>query len=113
MNANDLVQEYAELYGKGSQKRIEPEQYTHMKRWMEDKLQKKMPRPFFITRGEGGGQKYRLWWLVFDVLGNANKPSYFYTDMNSTEKYLIKHGHLPLQNWIDDKSEHLPYNKRR
>ncbi len=29
--------------------------------------------------------------------------------MESTKKYLIKHGHKELQEWIDDKSEHLKY----
>ena len=112
MNATDLVEEYASIYGKGSQNRIDPDMYEHMHDWLEKKLGKKMPRPLFVTRGEGGGQKYRLWWFVFDILGNANKPSYFYTDMASTSKYLTKHGHLSLQQWIDDKSAHLMFKAK-
>jgi hypothetical protein len=109
MRAEDLVNEYAELYGKGMQKRIDADQYNHMKEWMERTMRKRMNRPFFITRGSGGGQKYRLWWLIFDILGNANTPSYFYTDMSSTSKYLKEHGHKDLQSWINDDSEHLKY----
>ena len=111
MDAKNLVEEYAELYGSGTQNKIDIDQYESLRKWLEDKLQKRMSRPLFITKGSGGGQKYRLWWLVFDVLGNKNTPCYFYTEMESTAKYLIKHGHLPLQHWVDDKSPQLKYER--
>ncbi len=111
MNAEQLINKYRNIYGKGSQQKINQDQYLHLKKWLENEIGKKMPRPFYITIGDGGGQKFRLWWLVFDILGNKNTPCYFYTSMDGiATTYLIKHGHKTLQNWIDDKSEHLKYN---
>ncbi|RLC96146.1 MAG: hypothetical protein DRI46_14090, partial [Chloroflexi bacterium] len=97
------------LHGEGSQQKIDTAMYPHMKNWLEIEYQKHMPRPLFITKGQGGGQKYRLWWLVFDVLNNKNKPVYFYTQMQSTSNYLKKHGHQSLQDWIDDTSPRLQF----
>jgi hypothetical protein len=105
-NAKDLVDEYIML---NKIKRLDTEHYPALRTWVENKVNKIMDRPLFVTRGSGGGQKYRIWWLVFNVLGNRNKRCYYYTETTAAEPHLRKYGHLSLQDWLDDPSHPQKY----
>ena len=105
MNAKDLVDEYMAIHG--LDKVDDP---VHLKRWLEDKLRKRMPRDLVVARGNGGGQKYKVFWDTFDDEGNANAPVYYYTGTKSAIRKMEANHHLPLQAWIDDDSEYLKYN---
>lgn len=75
---------------------------NEFRQWLELKFNKVMDRPLFIAKGKGGGQTYKTLWEVFDVLGNHNKPCYFYNENQYAIERLIAQEHLPLQHWIDN-----------
>lgn len=106
MNATQAIEEYMRVH---KLTRLTADDVPSLKIWLQRTFRKRMPRPLFITRGSGGGQKYRMWWMVFGVDGNKNRPCYFYTvpTMHRCADYMIQHGHLPLQHWIDDPSAQL------
>jgi len=102
MIAKYLLDEYMSVY---HLTRIDDTE--HLKMWLQKRLCKKMPRPLFVARNKGGGQTYKTLWEVFDILGNANKPCYFYNENKKAIEILVKNGHKSLQNWIDDDSAYL------
>ena len=106
MNATEAIEEYIRI---NKLTRITPNDIPDLQMWLQRTYRKRMPRPLFVTRGSGGGQLYRMWWMIFDVLGNRNQPCYFYVvpNMQRCATYLKKHGHLSLQHWIDDTSPQL------
>jgi len=75
---------------------------NHMKRWIEEKYNKKMNRPFYIYRGKGGGNEAKLMWSIWNPWGNNQQECYFYTDIPSAEKKLEENNHISLQRWIDN-----------
>jgi len=84
----------------------------HLKRWLEDKLKKVMPRELIVARGSGGGQKYKIFWNTFDDNGNANAPIYYYTDTKGIIPKMRANDHLPLQCWVDDNRKSLKHQWR-
>ena len=104
MTGHDLVYEYLDTYNLSK-----IDDSSKLKKWLEDRLQKRMKRPLMTAKGSGGGQKYKLFWDTFDDEGNANKPCYYWTETKAAIPKLLKNKHLPLQNWVDDESDYLKY----
>ncbi len=104
MTEKEIVNEYLEKYN--LDKIANP---ILLKRWLENRMRKRMKRDLVTAKGSGGGQKYKIFWDTFDDEGNANKPVYYYTGTKSAILKMTKNGHLPLQHWLDDKSDYLKY----
>ena len=102
MNASDLIEEYRNRYGSnGKTRSIAPEQWDHLAKWIENQTGVPIEKPLIVTNGSGGGQKYRLYYYLYDIKGNAGRPAIFYTDMKSVEKQLEAEGFMPLQKYLD------------
>lgn len=95
------AKEVLELHLKAT-KKTQVDSTAHCKLWLESEFGKKMLRPLFISRGKGGGQRYKILWEVMDIKGNANLPCVYFTEMAVSHKYLKAAGdHMTLQEWID------------
>ena len=92
-----LISRYRDEFGS----HIEPSQTEHLKAWLEQQTGKKINYPLYVTNGSGGGQKYRLLYLLQAVEHNAGKQAVFYSEMSSLNDELKeKYGHIPLEEII-------------
>ncbi len=96
MEARNLVKKYLRDSGKNK-----VSDSVHMKRWIENHLGVKMNRPFYIYRGQGGGNEAKLMWTIWNPWGNNQEACYFYTDIASVERKLEENNHISLQRWLD------------
>ena len=97
--AEALINEYRKLFGSdGKSASIDPSQTEHLKVWIENKAGIRISKPLFVTSGQGGGQKYRLLYLLQAAEGNAGRQAVFYSEMSSLNDELKnKFGHIPLE----------------
>lgn len=74
-----------------------------LRRYLEDKYDKPMPRRLFVAMGNGGGNSYKLLWNVMDARNNRNRACYFHTDPKnkSAIRELQNEGHISVEEWIN------------
>ena len=105
MTADELIDEFRSIHDLVN---VDPYDF---KIWAQERLQKYMLKPLFISVGKGGGQTYKTMFEVYDSRNNRNRQCYFYNQNNRAIRSLIEDRHLTLQNWIDDPNPDLIINK--
>ena len=106
MNANRMINEFYQE--RHVTKLTDHEVQTQLVPYLEAKAGKGMNRKLMHSKGTGGGQKYRLFWLTFDNLGNRNTPCYYFIAGGTSVPKMQAHGHKTLQQWLDTPACELP-----
>jgi hypothetical protein len=94
--ASNDIENYLDEVGK---EKLDEKDISDLVDFLEKNYERKMNRPLFVTRGKGGGQKWRMKYMIEH--DNENTPCYFYFEDEKTTNEFIELGHLPLQAWIE------------
>lgn len=96
--AKILIEQFKAEY---SISKIDKSNKGMLQRYIEERYGKKMGRPFHISIGVGGGQKYKILWHAQAIEEGAGLPSIFFSEVPSAISYLKGKSHTPLWEWIN------------